>query len=1611
MHKEELLLLKKNSFLEKELALKTRELEIEASLERVRAKTMSMRKPSEFVDVIDIMGEQFIHLGFDFDWVNFSANGHDVSKAIDIWNFVVVPGLYQGATRLVIPFFEHPVFIKAGESIKEYNASGNNFTVVLLDKKDKDTFLDHLFTNTIFKDLPDEAKTSQYNREVYQTSNVVLKDTWLSLGKYDATPLTDEQITILKRLANAFGQAYTRFLDLQKAEAQAREAHIEAALERVRSRTMAMHKSSELLDVIKTLGDQFQLLGFKIHSANFNTSYRQKDWNLWLYNPGNPVYPEQVHIPYLDNPFFNRTLESIASGSDFNAFVFTKEEKDDFLDHLYAHTIARNSSEERKKFTYDAPGFAWSTVYLKNTALTIANYDAEPFTEEQNAIIRRFGNAFEQTYTRFLDLQKAEAQAREAQIELGLERVRARAMAMLSSLELKEVVKTLFEELRHLDVNVQACLIATFDAATFDQRSWMIHLKTNEPYAFLIPHNEQPFYQEMLKAWKERNANWAYVLEGETKIKWEDFLFADTDFRLLPKSVKEEMQKPEKVFFAASYYTYGAIQSSSPAPFSKQSIDILQRFSKVFDSCYTRFLDLQKAEAQAREAQIELGLERVRARAMAMQNSDELKELIGTVFTELTKLDLVLTRCVIMIYDIKTLGITWWMANSEDPSNPAGLFVKYHKLPPNLSYIKAWKERDLKWQYILEGKIKKDWDNFLFVETELSHLPDFVIAGMKAPDRVYLNASFNSFGNLTLATLEPLSNEHADILLRFAKVFDLTYTRFNDLQKAEAQARESQIQLALERVRARTMAMQHSNELSETTAILFRQMNELGNTPERLNIGIINEDKGLVETWATEQGGHQINHSFNARLDEPTTIAKLYEGWKAKRTSMIVDISGDELKQWIRFLQDELQMPVKEELLQNRRVQSVAYFKEGFILITTPEPLPAENISLLERFAEVFNLTYTRFLDLQKAEAQAREATIEASLERVRGKAMSMHSSRDLADTIDVFYHEMELLSVTPRRCGVGLMNKETHVVELSTMNTTEQGESIEVIGKLKLTGHLVLEGIYDNWILQKEYHPVLRGNEIKKYYQLIRPQISYPDYPTDTAQYGYFFFFNEGGVYAWTEKELSEDELQIYRRFTSVLSLTYKRYKDLERAEASTKEALKQSALDRIRADIASMRTVSDLDRITPLIWNELTILGVPFIRCGVFIMDDEEQQIHTFLSTPEGKGIAAFHLPYNTPGNIAHVISHWYKKEIYTDHWDEEAFKDFAEILVHQGSMESSKQYLQTMPAGGFNLHFVPFQQGMLYVGNTAPLAEEEMILLQSIADAFSTAYARYEDFNKLEAAKKQVDNALTELKQAQQQLVQSEKMASLGELTAGIAHEIQNPLNFVNNFSEVNTEMLEELKAERLKPNEERDESLQDDLINDVIENSEKILHHGKRADAIVKGMLQHSRKSSGQKEPTDINALADEYLRLSYHGLRAKDKNFNATIETDFDKSIGKINVIPQDIGRVLLNLFNNAFYAVNEQKNKNFILYEPTVFVHTQKCDNKIQITVRDNGNGIPQKIIDKIFQPFFTTKPTGEGTGLGLSLSYDIIKAHGGEIKVESKESEGTEFIIQLPMI
>ena len=363
-------------------------------------------------------------------------------------------------------------------------------------------------------------------------------------------------------------------------------------------------------------------------------------------------------------------------------------------------------------------------------------------------------------------------------------------------------------------------------------------------------------------------------------------------------------------------------------------------------------------------------------------------------------------------------------------------------------------------------------------------------------------------------------------------------------------------------------------------------------------------------------------------------------------------------------------------------------------------------------------------------------------------------------------------------------------------------------------------------------------------------------------------------------------------------------------------------------------------------------------------------------------------------------------------------EAYNSLADIYKAQNRPDSALVYLQLANTAKDSLMSNEKIRQLQNIGFDEQLRLQELekeslqtkskiriySLLGGLGVLLIAAVFLYRNNHQKQKANKVLEATLTNLRSTQSQLIQSEKMASLGELTAGIAHEIQNPLNFVNNFSDVNGELLTEMKDELSKGKIEDAIA----LANTVIENQKKINNHGKRADTIVKGMLQHSRSSNGIKESTDINTLCDEYLRLAYHGLRAKDNSFNAITKTDFDDNIGKINIIPQDIGRVVLNLISNAFYAVDEKKKKIGDDYEPTVTVSTRKLNGKIEIEVADNGNGIPQKVLDKIFQPFFTTKPTGQGTGLGLSLSYDIVKAHGGEIKIETKEGEGSKFVIQL---
>ena len=670
---------------------------------------------------------------------------------------------------------------------------------------------------------------------------------------------------------------------------------------------------------------------------------------------------------------------------------------------------------------------------------------------------------------------------------------------------------------------------------------------------------------------------------------------------------------------------------------------------------------------------------------------------------------------------------------------------------------------------------------------------------------------------------------------------------------------------------------------------------------------------------------------------------------------------------------------------------------------------------------ELQRLVDQKTADLEK---KNRELEIEAALERVRSRSLAMHKSSELEEVVNTVFERIRELNIEASTASILLLPDQGADLDVWVGLESDQMYSTQSI-KVPETDHPEMAEFNKYFKSRKPYFTTsFTFEEKNRFWNHLFEHSDFKYIPkerkkfileTEAENAAVALLKNTGiQLIRFNNKPFTEQEGEILKRFTKVFEQAYTRFLDLQKAEAQACEAIKQASLDRVRGEIASMRTSEDLNRITPVIWRELQAFEVPFIRCGVFIINEKQEKVHVYLSTPSGKALAALHLTPDANELTKNTVEHWRGRHIFKTHWDKQEFVAWTKSMMNLGQVANAETYQGSVDAPeSLNLHFVPFRQGMLYVGDVNPLTNDKVKLVKTLAEAFSIAYARYEDFKNLEEAKDKIETTLKELKEAQAQLIQSEKMASLGELTAGIAHEIQNPLNFVNNFSDLNKELIDELKEELAAGNTQ----LADEITNDIKENEGKINHHGKRAESIVKGMLLHSRGSSGQKELTDINALCDEYLRLSYHGFRAKDKSFNADFKLEADPDLPKVNVIPQDIGRVLLNLINNAFYAcaersrstVNEKVKQNVNDYKPTVVVITKLLGNEVEIKVQDNGNGIPNSVKEKIFQPFFTTKPTGQGTGLGLSLSYDIVKAHGGDLAIDTKPGEGTTFIIKLP--
>ncbi|WP_084273323.1 ATP-binding protein [Maribacter antarcticus] len=1045
-------------------------------------------------------------------------------------------------------------------------------------------------------------------------------------------------------------------------------------------------------------------------------------------------------------------------------------------------------------------------------------------------------------------------------------------------------------------------------------------------------------------------------------------------------------------------------------------------------------------EQKNRELEVEGALERIRAQAVAMQQTSDLLDIVVTMRNEFIKLG----HEAHYFWHMMWLPKTYQKAMTSGDGTKIGFVMELPRhIHGDIPLLANWEKSDdpvVIYPMAVDAAID-------YVEKMIT-LGDFQHIDPQAPS----NDDIRRIGGLTFimartthgeigyslpGVVKKPPKEDLAILERFADAFDLAHRRFLDLQKAEKQAREVQIELALEKVRSRTMAMQHSDELQEASFLLDQQVRALGIRTRGCAFNIYGENDA-TEWFSSAQGTMPVYCTPRENV-----FLEYYEAGKRGESLYIKEFEGDACASHYDYL---CTLPVMGKALRElkanggsfpeRQIDHATFFKYGYLLFITLDFVPDAH-DIFKRFAKVFEQTYTRFLDLQKAEAQTREAQIEATLEKVRSRSLAMHKSHELKEVVAIIFEKLKELQIPATAVGIGIYidgskdlnafvcgeNKEGLVItnyHLPYFNN-QISRDISNMREKQLdffVGHYTKEekDFFYSYVIDNVPEFISLPEDIK---QMI---FDSPSYTVSTVVVHNAVF----SVNDFEGKVLSDREIDIFKRFARVFDQAYTRFLDLEKAEAQAREAQIEMALEKVRSRTMAMQHSDELHQAAKVLFSEIQALGIPSWSCGYNLLSDDNTTAQSWMSTQ---------------GNMQEVFTLEFKKEasfleMYTFFESDDSF-----LVQELGdkNLESHYAYMRTIPSlgpsfeeikqGGMQLpsyqinHLCKFNKGyLLFI--TFEKIPEAYDIFKRFTTVFEQTYTRFNDLKlaeanaekaefdllKLQAAKKSAEEALSELLLTQTQLIQSEKMASLGELTAGIAHEIQNPLNFVNNFSEVSKELLEEMLEELENGDMEEVKA----IMTDVVQNLEIINHHGNRADSIVKGMLQHSRSSTGKKEPTDINALADEYLRLAYHGLRAKDKSFNADMKADFDDSIKTITIIPQDIGRVVLNLVTNAFYTVNEKaiaaKVSGDTTYKPLVSIATKKNKNSVEIIVSDNGNGIPNKVIDKIFQPFFTTKPTGQGTGLGLSMSYDIVtKGHGGELNVSTKNGEGTEFSITLP--
>ena len=1030
-------------------------------------------------------------------------------------------------------------------------------------------------------------------------------------------------------------------------------------------------------------------------------------------------------------------------------------------------------------------------------------------------------------------------------------------------------------------------------------------------------------------------------------------------------------------------------------------------------------------ERAQRELRIEASIDRVRTVALTMRAPTEILTVCTTLYNELRSLG---------FEDLRNA-----MVNIHHDDR--GVFQDYDysgTVGPSLTTVPYDDGHPAVAKYLQQVRKGADaFAEFAISVQEMEHWREFRRRTGQADDPAlnegaalyYYFYSIES-GSIGISKFSVASPGQLELLRRFRNVFDFAYRRYMDLSIVEAHLRESQIEAAMERVRARAMAMHSSTDLAAATAVIFTELRKLGIEPVRCGVVLLSKDSREARAFTTSAaaGNDSLALVGSFQLSGHPSFEEQYRSW-VRQENYFTTIGGEALRSRYELLRAGLPVPYLPPEQGDHEEHGYFFsFTEGQLYVWSQERYLPEALAILDRFKAIIALTFRRYLDLQRAEAQAREAQIEASLERVRAVAMSMMKSDDLLNVCKSVFTQLK---------GLGFAHMRNAQIYISDdpkgrfQNYNYSDHVGEEIVEVQFDSHPHVKRFHDAIHQARDAfaHYEIDGADLEEWRSYLNITLAQkPDKELETASglHYYFYSIGAGALGICTFEPIVEEELRILKRFRNVFDLSYQRYSDIALAEAQSREAQIEVSLERVRSRTLAMQSSDELAETAAVLFRQLIMLGIAPNRLYIAIIKDDVGNAEFWITDEDGgkvsSGFAANLRDNPTFTKMLRGLEAGEKSITINMQGEElrEYFRHLATLNVPFKGGLSQKRRVQSIAY---------FSKGFIGIASPAEQTEATTKLLERFAAVFNLTITRFhdlllaeaqarrsqQDLIQLQAANKEAEEALAELRSTQEQLVQREKLASLGQLTAGIAHEIKNPLNFVTNFSALSAEMVDEVIETVNGASTSFDREGVVALLGDIRGNLAKINEHGSRADGIVKSMLYHSRGGSGKLEPGDLNALIREFVNLAYHGMRAGKNPIAPAIEFDLDASVGKVNLMAEEFSRVIVNICQNAFDAMREKgiaedREDGSGTFVPRLLLRSRRQAQNVTVEIEDNGPGVPVDIRDKILQPFFTTKKGKQGTGLGLSIAHDIVRAHRGTLTFDNNHQGGTTFRIMLPV-